>query len=385
MILESINSPSDLKALSLAECDQLAGEIRDFIVETVSRTGGHLGSNLGVVELTLALHRVFNSPDDIFLFDTGHQAYIHKLVTGRRDAFTQLKQQGGLSGYPSRAESLHDWVENSHASAGLSYAHGIATALRLEGRTDPEAGGRFVVAVVGDGALTGGMAYEALNNLGHSGARVLIVLNDNGRSYAPTVSKLSVSLTQLRLDPRYLQVRERVRHLVEDLPGGVSSLAFTSFHGLSAAVREVVEPRMFFEALGIRYTGPIDGHDIGGLEQSLRRAASWNGPIVLHVDQGEGLRPGRGRRHRLPPRHEGFDLAGTGEPPRRARAGTPRVSGERFDRRRRIARATWCRGELLGGLFRGARGSGGQGRAHRGDHGRHARPDRAAGVPGPLP
>ena len=293
MILESISSPSDLKALSLAECDQLAGEIRDFIVETVSRTGGHLGSNLGVVELTLALHRVFNSPDDIFLFDTGHQAYIHKLVTGRRDAFTQLKQEGGLSGYPSRAESLHDWVENSHASAGLSYAHGIATALRLEGRTDPEAGGRFVVAVVGDGALTGGMAYEALNNLGHSGARVLIVLNDNGRSYAPTVSRLSVSLTQLRLDPRYLQVRERVRHLVEDLPGGVSSLAFTSFHGLSAAVREVVEPRMFFEALGIRYTGPIDGHDIGALEQSLRRAASWNGPIVLHVvtTKGKGYAP----------------------------------------------------------------------------------------------
>ncbi len=293
MILETINSPSDLKALTLEECDQLAVEIRDFIVETVSRTGGHLGSNLGVVELTLALHRVFDSPEDIFVFDTGHQAYIHKLVTGRRDGFAQLKQQGGLSGYPSRAESPHDWVENSHASTGLSYAHGIATALRLAGTGDPDRGGRFVVAVVGDGALTGGMAYEALNNLGHSGARVLIVLNDNGRSYAPTVSRLSVSLTQLRLDPRYLQVRERVRHLVEDLPGGVSSLAFTSFHGLSAAVREVVEPRMFFEALGIRYTGPIDGHDIGALEQSLRRAASWNGPIVLHVvtTKGKGYAP----------------------------------------------------------------------------------------------
>ena len=293
MILDSINSPSDLKALSLEECEQLAAEIRDFVVEAVSRTGGHLGSNLGVVELTLALHRVFNSPEDILLFDTGHQAYIHKLVTGRREGFVGLTQEGGLSGYPSRAESPHDWVENSHASTALSYAHGIATALRLESKSDPASGGRHVVAVVGDGALTGGMAYEALNNLGHSGARVLVVLNDNGRSYAPTVSRLSVSLTQLRLDPRYLQVRERVRHLVEDLPGGVSSLAFTSFHGLSAAIREVIEPRMFFEALGIRYTGPIDGHNVRGLELALRRAASWQGPIVLHVvtSKGKGYAP----------------------------------------------------------------------------------------------
>ena len=293
MILDSIHSPSDLKALSLVECDQLAAEIRDFVVAAVSRTGGHLGSNLGVVELTLALHRVFNSPKDILLFDTGHQAYIHKIVTGRRDGFVGLKQEGGLSGYPSRAESPHDWVENSHASTALSYAHGIATALRLEDKSDPTSGGRHVVAVVGDGALTGGMAYEALNNLGHSGTRVLVVLNDNGRSYAPTVSRLSVSLTHLRLDPRYLQVRDRVRHLVEDLPGGVSSLAFTSFHGLSAAIREVVEPRMFFETLGIRYTGPIDGHDVAALEQALRRAASWQGPIVLHVvtTKGKGYAP----------------------------------------------------------------------------------------------
>ena len=293
MILDSINSPSDLKALSLVECDQLAAEVRDFIVEAVSRTGGHLGSNLGVVELTIALHRVFSSPEDVLLFDTGHQAYIHKLVTGRRDGFAALKQEGGLSGYPSRTESTHDWVENSHASTALSYAHGIATSFRLSGSNDAARGGRHVVAMVGDGALTGGMAYEALNNLGHSGARVLIVLNDNGRSYAPTVSRLSVSLTQLRLDPRYLQVRDRVRQLVEDLPTGVSSLAFSSFHGLSAAIREVVEPRMFFEALGIRYTGPIDGHDVVALEQSLRRAASWNGPIVLHVvtTKGKGYAP----------------------------------------------------------------------------------------------
>jgi 1-deoxy-D-xylulose-5-phosphate synthase len=293
MILESVNSPSDLKALSLPECDQLVGEIRDFIVEAVSRTGGHLGSNLGVVELTLALHRVFNSPEDILLFDTGHQAYVHKLVTGRREGFARLKQEGGLSGYPSRMESPHDWVEDSHASTALSYAHGIATALRLEGRGDPARGGRHVVAVVGDGALTGGMAYEALNNLGHSGTRVLVVLNDNGRSYAPTVSRLSVPLTHLRLDPRYMQLRERVRQVVEDLPTGVSSLAFTSFHGISAAVREVVEPRMFFETLGIRYTGPIDGHNVGALEQAIRRASSWQGPIVLHVltTKGKGYAP----------------------------------------------------------------------------------------------
>jgi 1-deoxy-D-xylulose-5-phosphate synthase len=293
MILESINSPSDLKALSLAECDQLADEVREFIVAAVTRTGGHLGSNLGIVELTLALHRVFNSPEDILLFDTGHQTYVHKLITGRREGFVQLKQEGGLSGYPSRAESPHDWVENSHASTALSYAHGIATSLRLNDKSDPKNGGRYVVAVVGDGALTGGMAYEALNNLGHSGARVLIVLNDNGRSYAPTVSRLSVAVTQLRLDPRYLQFRDRVRQLVEELPGNVSSLAATSFHGLSAAVREVIEPRMFFEALGIRYTGPVDGHDIGGIEQALRRASTWPGPIVLHVvtTKGKGYAP----------------------------------------------------------------------------------------------
>ena len=323
MILDSIHSPSDVKALSLVECDQLAAEIRDFIVEAVSRTGGHLGSNLGVVELTLALHRVFNSPEDVFLFDTGHQAYVHKIVTGRREGFVGLKQEGGLSGYPSRAESPHDWVENSHASTALSYAHGIATALSLRSVSEAEAGDRHVVAVVGDGALTGGMAYEALNNLGHSGARVLVVLNDNGRSYAPTVSRLSVSLTQLRLDPRYLQVRDRVRHLVEDLPGGVSSLAFTSFHGLSAAIREVVEPRMFFEALGIRYTGPIDGHDIGGLEVSLRRAASWEGPIVLHVVTTKGKGYGPAEADEIACLH---DLKPPAPPPSPSRAGGRAVS-----------------------------------------------------------
>src|SRR5213595_3723180 len=183
MLLEKISSPADIRDLSYEQLATLASEIRTFIVNAVSVTGGHLGSNLGVVELTLALHRVFDSPRDILLWDTGHQAYIHKIVTGRRERFDRLRQAGGLSGYPSRRESEHDWVENSHASTILSYAHGVSTALDLGAHSDgPE---RRVVAIVGDGALTGGMAYEALNNLGHSGRRVVIVLNDNGRSYAP--------------------------------------------------------------------------------------------------------------------------------------------------------------------------------------------------------
>ncbi len=205
MILEHIDSPADLRALTPDELDVLSREIREFIVDAVTHTGGHLGSNLGVVELTLALHRTFDSPRDLLLWDTGHQAYVHKLVTGRRDQFAHLRQEDGLSGYPSRTESEHDWVENSHASTILSYAHGMATAFELQGRD------RRVVAVVGDGALTGGMAYEALNNLGHSGKRVVIVLNDNGRSYAPTVSQLSLSLTHLRLSPAYVQARQRLR------------------------------------------------------------------------------------------------------------------------------------------------------------------------------
>jgi 1-deoxy-D-xylulose-5-phosphate synthase len=286
MILEHIDSPADLRALAPDQLVQLSGEIREFIVAAVTATGGHLGSNLGVVELTLALHRTFDSPRDLLLWDTGHQAYVHKLVTGRRDAFTHLRQEDGLSGYPSRTESEHDWVENSHASTILSYAHGMATALELQGSD------RRVVAVVGDGALTGGMAYEALNNLGHSGKRVLIVLNDNGRSYAPTVSQLSLSLTHLRLSPAYVQARQRLRNMLRDLPG-VGELAYSGIHGLTSALREVVTPHTFFEALGIRYVGPIDGHDIAGLEQALANAAEWEGPIVVHVltQKGRGYAP----------------------------------------------------------------------------------------------
>ncbi len=286
MILEHIDSPADLRTLTPDELDLLSQEIREFIVEAVTATGGHLGSNLGVVELTLALHRTFDSPRDLLLWDTGHQAYVHKLVTGRRDAFTHLRQEDGLSGYPSRTESEHDWVENSHASTILSYAHGMATALELQGKD------RRVVAVVGDGALTGGMAYEALNNLGHSGKRVVIVLNDNGRSYAPTVSQLSLSLTHLRLSPAYVQARQRLRHILRELPG-VGEFAYSGIHGLTSALREVVTPHTFFEALGIRYVGPIDGHDIAGVEQALANAAEWPGPIVVHVltQKGRGYAP----------------------------------------------------------------------------------------------
>jgi 1-deoxy-D-xylulose-5-phosphate synthase len=287
MLLDQIHEPADLRRLSLDELEQLAAELRQVIVETVTTTGGHLGSNLGAVELTLALHRAFDSPRDVLLWDTGHQAYVHKLVTGRRDRFATLRQPGGLSGYPNQVESPHDWIENSHASTALSYAHGVATALRLRGEGD-----RRVVAVVGDGSLTGGMAFEALNNLGHSGSRVVIVLNDNGRSYAPTISKLSVQLSTLRLNPAYVQARERVRELLRAIPG-LGELAYSSVHGLTSALREVVTPHQFFEALGIRYAGPFDGHDLATMEQAFAHATEWDGPILVHVvtHKGKGYAP----------------------------------------------------------------------------------------------
>ncbi len=214
MVLERIDGPADLKTLSLADLATLATEVRSFIVEAVARTGGHLGSNLGAVELTLGLHRVFDSPRDTILWDTGHQAYVHKIVTGRRDAFDQLRQAGGMSGYPSRAESPHDIIENSHASTSLSWAYGLA-----KGRADNPNAGR-VVAVIGDGALTGGMAYEALNTIGHGDVPVLTILNDNGRSYAQTVSRLSAEVTKFRFSKRYEEARKRVDPLLEKVPYG---------------------------------------------------------------------------------------------------------------------------------------------------------------------
>ena len=292
MILPSIETPADIRSLSAEQLVQLASEIRTFIVDSVTVTGGHLGSNLGVVELTLAVHRVFDSPRDAILWDTGHQAYVHKLLTGRRYGFRRLKQEGGMSGYPNRAESEHDWIENSHASTVLSYAHGLASAFELRGEAVGHGGNRQVVAVVGDGALTGGMAYEALNNLGHSGRRVVVVLNDNGRSYAPTVSHLSQSLTSLRLNPTYVQTRERIRNILREIPA-VGDLAYTSLHGITSAVREVVSPHTFFETLGVRYAGPIDGHDVMQMEQAFAHAAEWDGPIVVHVltQKGRGYAP----------------------------------------------------------------------------------------------
>src|SRR5438105_2891353 len=285
-MLERINSPADLRPLSYRDLDVLAAEIREFIVQAVSVAGGHLGSNLGAVELTLAAHRVFDSPRDILLWDTGHQAYVHKIVTGRREGFATLRQAGGLSGYPNRRESEHDWVENSHASTILSYAHGLATAVELKGQD------RKVVAIIGDGSMTGGMAFEGLNNLGHSGRRVVIILNDNNRSYAPTVSRLSQSLTKLRLHPGLKSLRSRVEETLRDLPA-VGGLAYSSVQGLYSAIREVLEPTAFFETLGVRYVGPIDGHDIPGMEHALFQAADHDGPIVVHVltQKGRGYPP----------------------------------------------------------------------------------------------
>jgi len=283
MLLDRIDNPADLRSLTEEELTALAAEIRAFIVQSVSVTGGHLGSNLGVVELTLALHRVFDSPHDVLLWDTGHQAYVHKIVTGRRDRFSTLRQAGGLSGYPSQDESEHDWVENSHASTILSYAHGMATALHLRGDTD-----RKVVAVIGDGSMTGGMAYEALNNLGHSGRKVVVVLNDNGRSYAPTVSRLAANLTRLRLSPAYMRSRDRIQRVLRGVPKIGEHLEL-GVEGVRAALREVLEPAGFFEALGVRYVGPVDGHDIGILEHTLRRAAEQDGPIIVHVLTQKGL------------------------------------------------------------------------------------------------
>ena len=287
MLLESVNSPADLRRLSYAELDVLAGEIREFIVDAVSAAGsGHLGSNLGAVELTLAVHRVFDSPRDAVLWDTGHQAYVHKIVTGRRESFTSLRQAGGLSGYPARAESEHDWVENSHASTILSYAYGLASARQAKGDEHP------VVAIIGDGSMTGGMAFEGLNNLGHSGRKVIIILNDNGRSYAPTVSKLGESLTRLRLNPSYVKQRERLDRLIHEIPVFGDRIE-RALEGAAAAIREMFEPPAFFENLGVRYTGPIDGHDIEGLESALRNAKEFDGPIVVHVltQKGRGHAP----------------------------------------------------------------------------------------------
>ena len=286
-LLDTIQSPADLQDLDDEQLATLASEIRAFVVDCVNTHGsGHLGSNLGAVEITIALHRVFRSPHDIILWDTGHQAYVHKMLTGRQDDFATLRQEGGLSGYPSRSESDHDWIENSHASTVVSYAHGLATALHLRGEDD-----RQIIGVLGDGALTGGMAYEGLNNLGHSGRKAIIILNDNGRSYAPTASSLGESLSKLRSSSTYRRQSARIERIISELPLG--SYLEKGVDGAKAAIREMFEPPAFFEQLGVKYLGPYDGHDLPTLEEAFRNAAEVDGPVVVHclTQKGRGYAP----------------------------------------------------------------------------------------------
>ena len=279
-LLGKVGGPGDLKALSPMEVRALADEIRTFLVHEVSRTGGHLGPNLGVVELTLAVHRVFDSPSDTVVFDTGHQAYVHKLLTGRQD-FSALRKRGGISGYPSRAESEHDVVENSHASTSLSWADGIAHGNALQGRES------HVVAVVGDGALTGGMAWEALNNIATCGRRIVIVVNDNGRSYAPTIGGMAHHLSTLRTTRGYERFLDWGRSALHR-GGAPGKLAYDTLHGVKKGLKDVVAPQGLFEDLGLKYVGPVDGHDAEALEHALARAKAFEGPVIVHAMTRKG-------------------------------------------------------------------------------------------------
>nr|NLI51280.1 1-deoxy-D-xylulose-5-phosphate synthase [Propionibacterium sp.] len=290
-VLERISDPRDLRDLGPRDLEALAAEIRTFLIRQVSRTGGHLGPNLGVVELTIALHRVFDSPRDPIVFDTGHQSYVHKILTGRRDAFPQLRQRGGLSGYPSRAESEHDWVENSHASTSLSWAEGLARAFQLRGED------RTVVAVIGDGALTGGMAWEALNNIAiQPDLRLVVVVNDNGRSYTPTVGGLATHLQGLRTDRRYEQALKAIKESVRAAPL-VGGPVYGLMHGLKAGVKDVLAPQGLFADLGLKYLGPIPGHQLSQLEGALESARNFGGPVIVHVITEKGKGYGPAERH----------------------------------------------------------------------------------------
>ncbi|MDQ7991462.1 MAG: 1-deoxy-D-xylulose-5-phosphate synthase [Propionicimonas sp.] len=292
-VLDSIEQPSDLGGLGTEELDRLAEEIRAFLISNVSRTGGHLGPNLGVVELTIALHRVFDSPNDPIIFDTGHQSYVHKILTGRRDAFATLRQPSGLSGYPSRAESPHDWVENSHASTSLSWAEGMAKGFRLTGQD------RMVVAVIGDGALTGGMAWEALNNIAvQRDLKLVVVVNDNGRSYTPTVGGIATQLqglgqqlSAIRTDRRYERFLTWIKERVKALPK-IGPMVYGILHGIKMGVRDVLVPQGMFTDLGLKYIGPINGHDIHAVELALQQAKGFGGPVLVHciTQKGRGFR-----------------------------------------------------------------------------------------------
>ena len=289
-LLESIDGPQDLKALPAEQMPLLAAEIRAFLVDSVSKTGGHLGPNLGVVELTIALHRVFDSPKDSIVFDTGHQSYVHKLLTGRREGFAALRKKGGLSGYASRAESEHDIVENSHASTALSWADGIARARRLQGQRS-----RLTVAVIGDGALTGGMAWEALNNISaDKDLPLVIVVNDNKRSYAVTTGGLADYLATLRVTPGYERFLGWGKNTLERTPV-VGSAMYETLHGMKKGLKDIVAPQGMFEDLGLKYLGPVDGHDEQALESALRKARAFGGPVLVHVltEKGRGYAPAR--------------------------------------------------------------------------------------------
>lgn len=290
-LIDEINTPDDLRALDPDQLDALCSQIREFLVDRVSKTGGHLGPNLGVVELSVALHRVFSTPRDVILWDTGHQAYVHKILTGRREGFDTLRKQGGLSGYPSRAESVHDVIENSHASTALSYADGIAKAWQLDGVLGAR-GGRHVLAVIGDGALTGGMSWEALNNIAASDRPLIIVVNDNERSYSPTIGGLAHHLSTLRTTRGYERFLEWGRRLLNRTPV-VGPAVYDTLHGMKKGLKDVVAPQGMFEDLGLKYIGPVDGHDVAELEHALNRAAAFDGPVIVHAItvKGRGYQP----------------------------------------------------------------------------------------------
>ena len=287
-MIEQIKAPADLKGLSPQELEVLAAEIRSFLVEKVSKTGGHLGPNLGVVELTIAVHRVFDSPRDVVLFDTGHQSYVHKILTGRADRFDGLRQRGGLAGYPSRAESEHDVIENSHASTALSWADGIARGFHIQGIKD-----RTVVCVVGDGALTGGMSWEALNNIAASEELPLVIIvNDNERSYSPTIGGLATYLSTLRTTSGYEKFLEWGKSVLEHTPV-VGTPIYETLHGVKKGIKDIVAPQGMFEDLGLKYFGPVDGHNIAAIESALEHAKNYGAPVLVHVitEKGRGHAP----------------------------------------------------------------------------------------------
>ena len=283
-VLGTIAGPADVKALDREGLDRLADQIRERLIDAVACNGGHLGPNLGVVELGIALHRVFDSPADRIVWDTGHQAYVHKMLTGRASQFGGLRTEGGLSGYPSRAESEHDWVENSHASTSLSYADGMAKANQLLGRDD------HVVAVIGDGAMTGGMAWEAINNIAADrDRRLVVVVNDNGRSYTPTVGGLANRLTEIRTNPRYEPALSAIKDRL-NRGGRVGPATYDALHAIKKGIKDVLAPQGMFEDLGLKYIGPVDGHDLDALEHALGQARRFVGPVLVHVltTKGQG-------------------------------------------------------------------------------------------------